>query len=490
MVDHRPTDNPLSITDNSLPITGKRGLYLFTHDLRLEDNPALNHLISQCESLLFVYLIDPKLTESSRHSFPRLGQHRRRFIWQSLRDLHQHLQRFGHQLHLIQGKPEKTLLALLEKHRINLIAGSFNSGLNETRFWQALQDQTVCQVITLHQNALFTPEHLPVAVDKIPKQFTPFRKLADELIMPEPVKLNPLLAQRKPMPEVETGVEPETASQWPESPPLLSDSQTEHQPAPQLDRSSYELPISGGSEVAWNHLDHFIWKSRAIDHYKQTRNTLDIVQQPDHVSLLSGWLAQGCLSARQVWREISQYEQQFGNNESSYWLKFELLWREFFYWNAHRLGVDLYCFAGERGKKPLTSFYAQRFKSWCEGNTAYPLVNACMKQLKATGMLSNRGRQIVASALVNELQLDWRYGAAWFEHQLIDYDPGSNYGNWQYIAGVGADPRGGRHFNLEKQASEFDPQGDFIRRWAGDDSGANTVTDAVGIDDWPLYPQD
>lgn len=486
MVGHHSSGNPDPTTDNSLPITHKRGLYLFTHDLRLEDNPALNHLISQCESLLFVYLVDPKLTESSHHGFSRLGQHRWRFIWQSLRDLHQHLERFGHQLHLILGEPEKTLPALIEKHRIDLIAGSFNSGLNETRFWQALQDQTDCQVITLHQNALFTPEHLPVAVDKIPKQFTPFRKLAEELAMPEPVKLNQLLAQRKPIPEVETGVEtgPETASQWPESPPLLSDSQSDHQ-SELSDNPPYELPISGGSEAAWNHLDHFIWKSRAIDHYKQTRNTLDVVQQPDHVSLLSGWLAQGCLSARQVWREIGLYEQQFGDNESSYWLKFELLWREFFYWNAHRLGADLYCFAGERGKKPLTSFYAQRFKSWCEGCTTHPLVNACMKQLKTTGMLSNRGRQIVASALVNELQLDWRYGAAWFEHQLIDYDPGSNYGNWQYIAGVGADPRGGRHFNLEKQASEFDPKGDFVHRWKGKQY---SIGDTLGIDDWPLAP--
>lgn len=77
---------------------------------------------------------------------------------------------------------------------------------------------------------------------------------------------------------------------------------------------------------------------------------------------------------------------------------------------------------------------------WCKGNTPYPLVNACMRELLATGYLSNRGRQIVASCLINELKLDWRYGAAWFQQQLIDYDTAVNWGNWQYIAGVGADP--------------------------------------------------
>ena len=85
-----------------------------------------------------------------------------------------------------------------------------------------------------------------------------------------------------------------------------------------------------------------------------------------------------------------------------------------------------------------------------------------MHQLVQTGWMSNRGRQIVASCLVNELGLDWRYGAAFFEKHLVDYDVASNYGNWQYIAGVGCDPRGGRHFNLEKQAEIFDPDGVFL----------------------------
>ena len=88
-----------------------------------------------------------------------------------------------------------------------------------------------------------------------------------------------------------------------------------------------------------------------------------------------------------------------------------------------------------------------------------------MRELDETGFMSNRGRQIVASCLVNELGCDWRAGAAWFESRLIDHDVGSNWGNWQYIAGVGADPRGGRHFNLDKQARTFDPDGRFVDRW-------------------------
>ena len=80
------------------------------------------------------------------------------------------------------------------------------------------------------------------------------------------------------------------------------------------------------------------------------------------------------------------------------------------------------------------------FAAWCAGNTGNAFVDAFMRQLAATGWMSNRGRQIVASYLINQLGVDWRYGAAWFEQQLIDYDCAANWGNWQYLAGVGTDP--------------------------------------------------
>ena len=124
--------------------------------------------------------------------------------------------------------------------------------------------------------------------------------------------------------------------------------------------------------------------------------------------------------------------------------------------------------------------------------TAFPLVNACMRQLNQTGFMSNRGRQIVASCLVNELQLDWRYGAAYFETQLVDYDVSSNWGNWQYLAGVGADPRGLRRFDINKQTEMYDPELHFIKKWCGEEytriSDANVI-DSVDMVDWPTEPK-
>lgn len=90
----------------------------------------------------------------------------------------------------------------------------------------------------------------------------------------------------------------------------------------------------------------------------------------------------------------------------------------------------------------------------------------------------------MASCFVNELSLDWRYGAAYFEQQLVDYDVASNWGNWQYLAGVGADPRGQRHFNIDKQAALYDPSNAFINKWSG--TAHIDGMDSVDAADWPL----
>ena len=98
---------------------------------------------------------------------------------------------------------------------------------------------------------------------------------------------------------------------------------------------------------------------------------------------------------------LSEYEENIVANESTYWIYFELLWREYFQWYAHKNGSALFSLMGIKRLSPLTSFYPERFQKWVNGATPYPLVNACMNELRETGYLSNRGRQIVASCLVN-----------------------------------------------------------------------------------------
>jgi len=238
--------------------------------------------------------------------------------------------------------------------------------------------------------------------------------------------------------------------------------------------------LQGGELAAHEHLTQY-FKSSAPSHYKETRNALDNFADS---TKLSAALALGNISPRQVIDALRNYEATQGANESTYWIVFELMWREYFHWYLRRFQEKVFKFGGIQDKKPTTSFYSQRFAAWCQGKTPYPIVNACMHQLNQTGYMSNRGRQLVASCLIHELQLDWRYGAAYFEQQLIDYDVASNWGNWQYLAGVGADPRGSRRFNLDKQTQTYDPNGEFIKRWHGEQAVSKIdFTDAA---DWPL----
>ena len=127
-------------------------------------------------------------------------------------------------------------------------------------------------------------------------------------------------------------------------------------------------------------------------------------------------------------------------------------------------GTALFRPAGLAERPPPSRPDPERLAAWREGRTGVPLVDAAMRELAATGYMSNRARQNAASFLVKDLQQDWRAGAAWFEHHLIDYDVASNWGNWAYQAGTGTDTRE-RWFNVVGQACRYDPDGDYLAHW-------------------------
>ena len=180
----------------------------------------------------------------------------------------------------------------------------------------------------------------------------------------------------------------------------------------------------------------------------------------------SPWLANGSLSARQIWAAIDGYDATHGaRSKGAMQLRLELLWRDYFRLLAHRVGPDFFRWRGLREQLPKSIQPDKAvFANWAAGRTGNAFVDANMRELAATGFMSNRGRQNVASYLIHDLHQDWRWGAAWFEHQLIDYDAASNWGNWKYIAGTGTDVRD-TAFDVPQQARRYDPQGRYVRTW-------------------------
>ncbi|HSG04416.1 MAG TPA: DASH family cryptochrome [Marinobacterium sp.] len=416
-------------------------LLWFTHNLRLDDNPALQ-AASDAEQLICLFVVEPSWSRPNRYSLQSIGQHRRIFLNQSLEELAGALKQRGQQLILRHDTPLSALTALVQKAGISRILTSEHPGSYERETLRQIASRFPhLRVETVACNTLFNSEQLPFKIDELPESFSSFRRKVEKRPLQPPA---PLEAPNSLPPAVKN-----------------------------LQENLIELPLTplqqqftGGETAAQAQLDYYFGSSLPAS-YKETRNGLD---GWDYSSKFSAWLANGSLSARRLWQRIEQYEDDVLANESTYWLKFELLWREYFQWYGHRYGALMFNWRGPFRRSPLTSFYPERFKAWCEGSTPYPIVNAAMRQLNATGYMSNRARQLVASAFVHELQLDWRYGAAYFEQQLIDYDVASNWGNWQYLAGVGADPRGHRRFDLNKQAKIYDPEGNFIKAWKGEEN--------------------
>ncbi|TDF36357.1 DASH family cryptochrome [Alteromonadaceae bacterium M269] len=434
-----------------------RGIYWFRHDLRISDNQAFSDINNVVDELLCVFIIDPRWFKASHYQSSHMGQHRWNFLQQSLLALEQELASRGQKLLILSGEPIPTLRALFEEVCPSYFAAQQHPGVYERQQWQKLLSLTQdCQLLTSNEHCLFELEQLHFELSELPQHFTPFRKKVESLSYKMPLEA-PLSIK----------------------PPLQLESSWRNELIRQPTNTSSSFV--GGEHVAQKQLNYYLFDSHQVKQYKQTRNDLE---GWDNSSKLSPWLANGCLSVRQVMHRLKQFEAEHGENESTYWLYFELLWREYFQWYLQNHGSRLFYFEGVRNKRPLTTFLPQRFKRWCEGETPYPIVNACMKQLNETGYMSNRGRQLVASCLVHELGIDWRFGAAYFEQQLIDFDVASNWGNWQYLAGVGADPRGHRRFDLEKQAQQYDPDSAFTKRWAPQQP--NQQLDSFDAADWPI----
>ena len=302
------------------------------------------------------------------------------------------------------------------------------------------------------------------SLGKIPDTFTQFRKEVEARSRVRPLLQTPAQLSSLP-PGLEAGAELPGLSSLVETKDYQED-----------ERSAF--PFSGGESAGRERLEYFLWTSDCVAKYKETRNGL---VGKDYSTKFSPWLAAGCLSPRQIYWEIKKYEGKRVANQSTYWVIFELLWRDYFKFVCTKYGDSVFHETGIMNKRLPWSQDKVKFQAWKEGRTGVPFVDANMRELKRTGWMSNRGRQNVASFLVKDLGLDWRLGAEWFESQLLDHDVCSNYGNWNYaaggklfnkksvltflFAGIGNDPRENRKFNMIKQAVDYDKEGEFVRLW-------------------------
>ncbi len=422
-------------------------LIWFGNDLRVEDNPSLMNLLPK-DSVVAVYFFDPRFFEKDIFGFKKTEKFRARFLIDTVSELQKNLKDIHISLLVYHDKPENILPDLVKKYNIDQIQKQREWTSEEVNIQTKVEEVLPVgfPIIEHYGQLLFHPEDIPYAsFQNIPNVFTQFRKRCEKEVPIRPTSEKPLRLSQDNLLDNTTQI------------PTLKDLGLNK--FEMTDKSAF--PFLGGEKEALNRLDHYFWKTKKLAYYKKTRNGLVGV---DYSSKFSPWLANGSISPRTIYREIKKFEREIKKNQDTYWLIFELIWRDYFKYVSLKHGNYIFKLGGILQKNYEWKSNNHQLTSWIEGNTAEPFVNANMKELAQTGWMSNRGRQNVASYWAKELQQDWRIGAAYFESMLLDYDVHSNWGNWMYNSGVGNDPRD-RKFNIKRQAEMYDPKGKFQNLW-------------------------
>lgn len=431
-------------------------LLWYRNDLRIHDHEALFRAAKCTDEVFPIYIFDPRRFQYQALGFAKTGIFKANFLLETVQNLRENLQKIGSNLMVRIGYPEEIIPQLALSLSINEVYTSLEITSEEVAINNSLEEKLEAQQQPLTffwQSTLYHIDDLPFDINELPDIFTQFRNKVEK---------NALIRNTFPIPTnlcfpnfIDIG----------EIPTLENHGSTLFNIEKEV-AANYSPLFSGGETQAINRLNDYFWQQDLLKGYKETRNGMLGLA---YSSKFSVWLANGSISPRFIYEQIRKYEAERIQNESTYWLIFELLWRDYFRLVATKFGAKIFYKKGVQNRmsigKEEGKAAQQNFEKWRLGETGIPLIDANMKELLATGFMSNRGRQNVASFLVKDLHVDWRWGAAWFESQLIDYDVCSNWGNWMYVAGVGNDPRENRYFNILKQATNYDAQGEYVKYW-------------------------
>ncbi len=423
------------------------GLVWFRNDLRVKDQESLALATNSHKNVIGVYCFDPRQFKLNKFGFKKTEKYRAKFLIETVEDLKSTLEKYTIPLFVYLGKPEDYIPKLLVVHKISHIYFQDEWTKEERVVEEALKEATKTNKVNFvkaYSQFLFSPNLMPFQFSETPKVFTVFRKWIEKEVQPRSLVI---IKQNFEQKKIDN----------PTTIPSIKDLGFENFSTP----VHTAFPFRGGEANALEHLTNYFWKTEQVSYYKKTRNGL---LGTKYSSKLSAWLANGSISANTIYNQLKKYEQQVTKNESTYWLFFELLWRDYFKYISLRYGDAIFKQKGIKNSVYNWQNNSELVEQWITGTTQSNFVNANMIELQQTGWMSNRGRQNVASYFAKNLQLDWRIGAAYFESLLIDYDVHSNYGNWCYVAGVGNDPRD-RTFNVDLQAKRYDPNAKYQKLW-------------------------
>jgi deoxyribodipyrimidine photo-lyase len=410
------------------------GLYIFRRDLRIQNNMAFSHALKQCKQVLPIFIFTPEQVINNNFKSNKSVQ----FMIESLDDLDSDIALKNGNLYTFYGEIIDVIQFLIKNYGVDSIF--VNTDYTPYSKSRDSKIETLCKKESVdfryyHDVCLFKPGTITTE-NGVYKKFTPFYNKCLGLI--KNIECPPLMKFKK---------------NW--CGKVLDNKYTIslNDAYISLTEPDNKSLLHGGRKDALQILKYI----KNFKDYSEIRNMLS-----EETTHLSAYLKYGCISVKELLFILQK--RGFGNNHD---LIRQLIWRDFY---IHILDAFPYVLKGVSFKPKYDSIVWDNditlFNAWKTGNTGFPIVDACMRQLNTIGYMHNRGRLIVASFLIKTLFIDWRKGEKYFAQKLIDYDPAANNGNWQWVAGSGVDSQPYfRIFNPWSQSEKYDTDALYIKKW-------------------------
>lgn len=412
------------------------GLLWFRNDLRLHDNEALDRVLESTESFLPVYVFDPRLINGDEENgLPGMFETRIQFLLESVHDLRNQLRALGSDLIVRTGEPESVLYYLAREYQVGGVFCNRERMPHENAVQERLEQRLWTLGLEMHffrGKMLYYTSDLPFPVPRTPENFASFLKETEHFIpVREPI---PGVYASLPFPDIQID---------PGEIPTLSDFGYP---------DTYSNPVFKGGET--------VGKQALIDNVVRVSETGD-----SHLGI-SPWVSMGNLSPKDVYHTITEADGIDPTIRRS--ITRNLILRDFYRLTGKKEPYSLFAMGGFRNQPEHSGQWDwSALQQWITGHTGHEYVDACMKCLATTGYLTHKQRKAVAYYLLDKMQVHWLMGAGYFERVLLDYDPCSNYVNWQRVAGLSPDLKGRQGLNFDLLADQEDPTGTFRQKWSG-----------------------
>lgn len=438
----------------------KNGLFIFRRDFRIEDNVGFNNALNICENLYTCFIFTPEQI-GNKNNYK--SNNSIQFMIESIFDLKKEIEKKKGELLFFYGKNDKIISKLISLYELNVVV--YNKDYTPYAVYRDNIITDICsannvEIYEYHDYCLYEPCKIININGSVYKKFTPFYEKVIEIKVNKPkyVKNMTGILKSADKKKIKCQTSLETIKRK-----ILIENE--------------KIIVNGGREKG---IQQLVQSLETQENYEKTRNYLRI-----NTSILSPYLKFGCISVREVYYFFLK---NFGKKSE---IMRQLIWRDFYMHIMYSYPAVLngslnHEYYSKNGKlfikyNPKTSTIEEPqnynkqfewdnneiiFKKWCNGETGFPIVDACMKQLNETGWMHNRGRLIVSGFLIKILLIDWRFGELYFSKKLIDYDIASNNGNWQWMSssGITSTPYY-QILNPWVQSEKFDKNGEFIKKW-------------------------